>query len=116
MKILKRIWYWLNATFGPHTYHKGDDSKVYIKEGFNPPEELFSHLEKHHLKEGRQPMLKQATIEIDIPEGKYCGECDALVLKGDASYQCMALGYKKLRFNKAVGDVTKHADCPGNTE
>ena len=49
--MIKKIWYWLNATFGLRLYFKDKDGKAYIKEGWNRPEELFEHLKIHHPKE-----------------------------------------------------------------
>ena len=46
--MLKHIWYWLNATFGRRIYFKNKDNVAMIKEGYNPPEELFEHLKKYH--------------------------------------------------------------------
>ena len=48
--MIERLWRWLNRTFGMRSYYK-EDGKAYIKEGFNPPEELFEHLKKYHPEE-----------------------------------------------------------------
>ena len=46
--MLRCIWHWLNSTFGRRQHFRGKDGKVYVKEGFNIPEELFKHLKEHH--------------------------------------------------------------------
>ena len=44
---MKKLWYWLNATFGERRYLKIDGT-AYIKEGFNKPEPLLEHLKSYH--------------------------------------------------------------------
>lgn len=48
--VLGRFWRLLNRTFGSRSYMK-IGGKFYVKEGFNPPEELFEHLRKYHPEE-----------------------------------------------------------------
>lgn len=58
------IWYWLNANLGIRKYFK-EDGGVYIKEGFNKPEELFEHLRQHHPEEYK--LVEEGKIDEDMP-------------------------------------------------
>ena len=49
-EVIERLWHWLNRAFGMRSYSKVG-GKAYIKEGFNPPEELLEHLKKYHPEE-----------------------------------------------------------------
>lgn len=47
---MKELWYWLNATFGVRKYFR-KDRVIFIKEGFNKPEEFKEHLKNYHYDE-----------------------------------------------------------------
>lgn len=61
---------WYNRNFGKRQYFMGDDDKAYIKEGSNPPEELWEHLEKYHPKDLERIREYQALVDYCRSEAK----------------------------------------------